>query len=82
MRSTGDITWDKAVMSRHGSLFYSKWWCDEKSEEMPIKINSLPRNLTFNDNYTLTYVQIEDPDTEPLREQFLKNIEGQVYVKY
>ena len=69
-----------SIFSRHGGPF-KKWWMDERRENIPIQIDTLPDQLPFNDYYTLVFIRINQINIERLRNQFMQNIEGQVHVQ-
>jgi predicted GIY-YIG superfamily endonuclease len=81
-RSIGirDNSWDGVIYSRHGGAF-KKWWMDERRQNIPIQIDTLPDQLPFNDNYTLVFIRINQFNIEKLRNQFMQNIGGQVHVQ-
>ena len=46
--------WDGVTISRHGGVFFLKWWLDERIQNQPVQIEVFPwHNLPYNDNYTL-----------------------------
>ena len=62
--------------------FLSKCWLDEISQDQLIQIEHFPDNLTYNNNYTILYVQIEVTGVKPMCNWFLKDIGVQVHSQF
>ena len=79
-RTLQHFHWDGIIFSRHGGSQFPLWWCDEKRQNLPIQLETLPEELPYNETYVLAYVRREDTLSSEVRNEFLQNLGGQVHV--
>ena len=44
----GNFKWCEHIFIQHGGSKFSAWWFDKNMQNVQIKVNDLPNNMSYN----------------------------------
>ena len=69
------------IFSKHGGSQFSGWWFDKNMQNVPIQVDDLPNNISYNYTYTSEYFFLDDADMGIIHKYFLQMLGYHIHVQ-